>query len=128
MEGLHLIADWHECQCDKKSLINLTEIQAICLKTCLAHGLTPVTHAFHSFGSESGVTGAVVLAESHLALHTWPEKNAVTLDIYVCNYRADNSQNARNTYDSLRRHFQPGKIVCQEIHRGTPFIEQEKPA
>jgi spermidine synthase len=41
-----------------------------------------------------GVTGTVLLAESHLAIHTWPETGSVTIDVYVCNFSADNSGKA----------------------------------
>ncbi len=49
----------------------------------------------HQFGEGGGVTGVVVLAESHLAIHTWPEKMSVTVDVYVCNYGSDNREKAR---------------------------------
>jgi len=50
-----------------------------------AAGLTPVDGVFHRFPLPGGVTGVVLLAESHVAVHTWPERGAVTLDVYVCN-------------------------------------------
>ena len=128
MYGLHLIADWHDCQCDKHRLTELPDIQSLCLQACLTQGLTPVTQAFHSFGTGEGVTGAVVLAESHLALHTWPEKSAVTLDIYVCNFRADNSQRAREVYSCLLAYFQPTSIECHELNRGLPINSPQAPA
>ena len=43
----------------------------------------------------------MVLAESHLAIHTWPERQGLTLDVYVCNYSADNSAKARRLFDQL---------------------------
>jgi hypothetical protein len=53
-------------------------------------GLTPVGELFHRFEPGGGVTGVVLLAESHLAVHTWPELGAVTMDVYVCNFSGDN--------------------------------------
>ena len=61
-------------------------------------GLTLVDENYFTFpshqGEPGGVTGAVLLAESHLAIHTWPERAGVTLDVYVCNFSTDNSGKA----------------------------------
>jgi S-adenosylmethionine decarboxylase len=56
-------------------------------------GLRSVNELFHRFepAARGAVTGVVLLAESHLAVHTWPELGAVTLDVYVCNFGGDNS-------------------------------------
>ena len=55
-------------------------------------GLTEVGKFFHQFDGEGGVTGMIVLAESHMSLHTWPEKKYVTLDVYVCSFTQDNRE------------------------------------
>jgi spermidine synthase len=47
------------------------------------------------------VTGTVLLAESHLAIHTWPETGSVTIDVYVCNFSADNSGKARRLMEGV---------------------------
>lgn len=69
-------------------------------------GLNAVGDAFHQF-EPYGVTGTALLAESHLAIHTWPEIGFVTLDVYVCNYQTDNSDKAVALYSALKEHFQP---------------------
>ena len=66
----------------------------------------------------AGATGAVVLAESHLAVHTWPELRAVTLDLYVCNFSRDNSAAARAAFAQLIARFCPHRCVQREIVRG----------
>ena len=84
-------------------------------------GLTPVGQLFHQFGSAdepAGATGAVVLAESHLAVHTWPELDAVTLDLYVCNFSRDNSRAAREACARLIAAFAPERVEQREIQRG----------
>ena len=87
--------------------------------------LTPVGEVFYSFkptaphpGGQSGVTGVVLLAESHVAIHTWPELNAVTLDVYVCNFDQDNSKKAQQLMQQMILAFQPGEIHQQQIVRG----------
>ena len=51
--------------------------------------------------------GTVLLAESHLAIHTWPEKEFVTTDVYVCNHLHDNGDKALNLYSAMRAYFKP---------------------
>ena len=60
----------------------------------------------------------VLLAESHIAVHTWPELKAVTLDVYVCNYTCDNSEKAENVVSELLAHFNPDKVEINNITRG----------
>ena len=60
----------------------------------------------------------VLLAESHLAVHTWPELGAVTLDVYVCNFGADNSARARALLAALEQAFAPAQAERHEIARG----------
>src|SRR3982751_1716170 len=69
-----------------------------------------------------GFTGRFVLAESHLAIHTWPERQGLTLDVYVCNYSADNSAKARGLFDTIVGYFQPGEVARQEIERGEHML------
>jgi S-adenosylmethionine/arginine decarboxylase-like enzyme len=64
------------------------------------------------------VTGVVLLAESHLALHTWPELAAVTLDVYVCNHAADNSARAEALLQALETAFAPGRCERRRVLRG----------
>ena len=68
-----------------------------------------------------GITGVVLLAESHLAVHTWPERGAVTLDTYVCNLGTDNSGRARQLMQALLDAFAPAHVDLQQLHRGRDF-------
>ncbi|MBI4741231.1 MAG: adenosylmethionine decarboxylase [Betaproteobacteria bacterium] len=121
MHGLHLIAELHQCRCAARLLTDAEALRKLCLKVCDRPGLTPVGAVFHQFGSiasPAGATGAVVLAESHLAVHTWPELRAVTLDLYVCNFSQDNSAAARAACEQLIAAFAPGQVVRRELVRG----------
>lgn len=122
MQGLHLIADLHDCQCPPGHLLDTTTLEGFCVAACRRHRLTVVGRLFHAFrdtaGGAAGVTGTVVLAESHLAIHTWPEVGGVTLDVYVCNYSGDNSAQARQLFREIIAYFQPGGLETQEVARG----------
>lgn len=92
------------------------------MSACRRHKVVVVGQFFHQFtsaaGHPAGVTGAVILAESHLAIHTWPEICCVTIDVYVCNFSADNSQAARNLTDEVIAAFLSQKYEKKEILRG----------
>ncbi len=122
MNGLHLIADLHACKAPPALMLTADALEALCVEACRRHGLRVVGRVFHQFshpdGSPAGVTGTVVLAESHLAIHTWPEMAGVTLDVYVCNYSADNSAAARQLLDEMIAVFSPGRHERQEVRRG----------
>lgn len=121
MNGLHLIAELHDCRCQPRLLHSVDALRELCLAVCSVPGLRPVGQIFHQFGSAlepAGATGAVILAESHLAVHTWPELEAVTLDLYVCNFSQDNSSAARTAYERLIAAFAPSRVERRELERG----------
>jgi len=62
----------------------------------------------------------VLLAESHLAVHTWPEEGAVTLDVFVCNRRSDNRERAGRLLAALERCFDAARCEHHAIERGAP--------
>ena len=84
-------------------------------------GLTILGDLFHEFDG-GGVTGTVVLAESHLAIHTWPELQSVTLDVYVCNYTQDNGAKARQVVTDLMDLYRPEEHVQHDVPRDKRFM------
>ena len=123
MQGLHLTADITGCNAPHSLMTNADELRKTCLGLVRRSRLTAVSDVFFAFpataeGESGGVTGTVLLAESHLAIHTWPELSAVTLDVYVCNYSADNSGKAQALIDALISLFKPAQIVRKQLDRG----------
>jgi S-adenosylmethionine decarboxylase len=124
MNGLHLTADLHGCLLAQPAMTDLAALRTLCLGAVIAAGLTPVGELFHRFPQISeepqGITGVVLLAESHVAVHTWPERDAVTLDVYVCNFEADNSARAEVLLDALLQGFAPARVDRHALQRGQP--------
>ena len=118
MQGLHLTADLSECPVDRPVFTDPESLRSLCVNAVRACGLQPVGELFHRFDAAGGVTGVVLLAESHLAVHTWPELGAVTLDVYVCNYNGDNSARAQALLDRLEAAFAPGRVERHRLQRG----------
>ncbi|MBE0591648.1 MAG: adenosylmethionine decarboxylase, partial [Gemmatimonadales bacterium] len=122
MQGLHLTADLYGCGCDTSLLIDADRLAGLCRRAVDDAGLTIVDEKYFTFpdyeGEPGGVTGAVLLAESHLALHTWPERGGVTLDVYVCNFSTDNSGKAEGLLDALIVAFAPREQQTNRILRG----------
>jgi len=123
MQGLHLTADCHDCRCAPRWLLDAPVLGAACAEAVAAAGLRVVGQLAHAFPATAqgpgGVTATLLLAESHLCVHTWPEQRAVTLDVYVCNFGADHSARARTLMDTLLALFQPGRIERHALERGT---------
>lgn len=115
--GIHLFAEWYECDFSLPALQYAHSLRDACLAATRESGLQCVGDIFHQFHPQ-GVTGTVLLAESHLAIHTWPESGFVTLDVYVCNYLADNTQKALRLYSLLKDHFKPVRENLAQVIRG----------
>jgi S-adenosylmethionine decarboxylase proenzyme len=120
MNGMHILAEFHACQGDRRLLQDATLLAALCRRACATAGLEVVAAAFHQFPG-AGATGALVLAESHLAIHTWPELDSATFDLYVCNYSRDNRAAAESAYSALCAELKPGHIVRRDVTRGNPI-------
>jgi S-adenosylmethionine decarboxylase len=124
MQGLHLTADLSGCAPAAAAMTQAEALRSLCLAAARNAGLTPVGELFHRFapqqpGEPAGLTGVVLLAESHLAVHTWPERCAVTLDVYVCNAGAnDHSSRAEQALAALIAGFAPGHVQRQQLQRG----------
>ncbi len=126
MRGLHLTADLRGCAADMPLMTLPSALRSACLSAVATAGLTPVGELFHRFdpaphaspSGAGGVTGVVLLAESHLAVHTWPEIGAATLDVYVCNLDADNSVRAETVMALLVEAFAPTAIERHAVERG----------
>jgi S-adenosylmethionine decarboxylase proenzyme len=120
MQGLHLTADLFDCRDPADLMRDAGALAALCERLATEAGLTVVGRQFHAFApqGDAGVTGVLLLAESHLAVHTWPELRAVTLDVFVCNFGGDNSHKARHLVDVLVQRFEPQRVQRQQLARG----------
>ena len=129
MHGLHLTADLRGCTRSLAAMTDPAALRRLCLAAVHAAGLKPVGELFHRFtpapatssqtaAAQSGVTGVVLLAESHLAVHTWPELGAATIDVYVCNFQGDNSALADLALDHLLAAFAARDVTHQRLERG----------
>lgn len=77
----HLVVELNKC--NKKKLDNEEYLQKIMTEAVELAKFNPVGALFHKFEPQ-GVTGIVVLSESHLSIHTWPEKKYAALDLFTC--------------------------------------------
>ena len=131
MHGLHLTADLHDCRCATQWLVDAQALGTACAKAAEAVGLQVVAKLAHAFPATStgpgGVTATVLLAESHLCVHTWPEQRGATLDVYVCNFGADHSAKARALVAGLEALFAPGRVERHALQRGSIALETVGP-
>jgi S-adenosylmethionine decarboxylase len=126
MHGLHLTADLHGCAAERAVMRAPEALRGLCLEAVRAAGLHAVAEVFHRFApapgaaadAPVGITGVVLLAESHLAVHTWPELGAATLDVYVCNLGTDNSALAEALLATLIEAFAPARVERHALRRG----------
>ncbi len=122
MNGLHLTGDLFDCSCSAALLTDLETLSRTCRDATNESKLTIVDQAWHRFpewnGEPGGITGTILLAESHLAIHTWPERSGVTLDVYVCNFTDDNTGKAEQLFEALMLAFRPKSHVVNRITRG----------
>ncbi|MBV1915098.1 MAG: adenosylmethionine decarboxylase [Pseudomonadales bacterium] len=80
MMGQHLLI---ECR-GEHALLNSDQLEELMTRAARAGGATIIASHFHNFGGHGGVTGVLMLAESHITVHTWPEVSYAAFDIFMC--------------------------------------------
>ena len=107
--GTHLLLDlWNASNLADPDLIDRALREG-----AEAAGATILHSHFHHFGPGEGVSGVLVLAESHISIHTWPERDFAAIDIFMCG--------ACNPYEALpvlKTAFKPGSVLLAEQRRG----------
>jgi S-adenosylmethionine decarboxylase len=107
--GSHLIIDlWDAEYLDDMGVIELALRRAV-----KAAGATLLHLHLHEFAPSGGVSGVAVLAESHISIHTWPERGYAAIDAFMCG-----SAEPRRVVPILRYAFKAGRIAVSEQLRG----------
>ncbi|MBI5508054.1 MAG: adenosylmethionine decarboxylase [Deltaproteobacteria bacterium] len=109
--GRHLIAELYGCDPGRSD--DLAWVRRTMLTATRKIGATIVGEVFHHFAPQ-GVTGSVVIAESHLSVHTWPESGYVSIDIFTCG-----ALDPQPGFVYLAARFEAARYRIQEIARGT---------
>ena len=110
--GRHLILDLYGAY--ETTLQNEELLSEVLLDACKAAGATVLHSHFHHFGGDYGVTGVIVLSESHCSIHTWPEYGYASIDIYMCG-AADPRAAARH----IKNDIYHTKALEYMMYRGT---------
>jgi S-adenosylmethionine decarboxylase len=107
--GTHLLVDlWGATNLCDPELIDRT------LRTAAeAAGATILHSHFHHFSPNGGVSGVVVLAESHISIHTWPERDFAAIDLFMCG-----ACDPHLSIPVLKEVFKPATVTIDEQRRG----------
>jgi S-adenosylmethionine decarboxylase len=107
--GIHLIADfWFG-----KKIEDPKKLEKILIEAAKRTGNTPLEFSYHKFNPQ-GLTGVLLLAESHIAFHSWPEFNYLGIDIFSCGQKAK----PERALKYLKRVLRPKKVEVSIIKRG----------
>ncbi len=114
--GQHVLAEFFEC--DPNILNNVSLVEKLMIEAALECGATIVQKCFHMF-NPYGVSGVVIIAESHLAIHTWPELGYAAVDLFTCGDKCD----PKISYAYLKKMFNSKNASFTELKRG--IIDEE---
>ncbi|MEH6503821.1 MAG: adenosylmethionine decarboxylase [Cycloclasticus sp.] len=107
--GTHLLLDLY----DASHLDNIAYIEQSMRDMVTACGATLLHIHLHHFTPSGGVSGVAVLAESHISVHTWPERDYAAFDVFMCG-----DAQPENAVPVLKRAFFPHRIEVSEQLRG----------
>lgn len=114
--GVHYILEFYDCRASGL-LSNVDEIDHVMVEAAHRGNASVVSHHFQQF-DPYGVSGAVILEESHITVHTWPEHNYAAIDVFFCDFSVD--------YPALKAYLEtmllPGRIEEQVLNRGTAAL------
>jgi S-adenosylmethionine decarboxylase len=109
-DGTHLLADLFDCA----GLDDIDRIDRALRLAVEASGATLLDMKLHSFGVDAGVTGVALLAESHISIHTWPERGYAAVDIFLCGRKHDLGA----ALAALAGHLSAQRIAEHRVPRG----------
>ncbi|MEL6814277.1 MAG: polyamine aminopropyltransferase [Cyanobacteria bacterium J06598_3] len=109
--GRHILVEFHGCSAE--ILNDVPHIERDMIDAATQSGATIISSVFHHF-SPFGVSGVIVIQESHLAIHTWPEYRYAAVDLFTCG----DTVNPWVSYESLKKSFQAEHGSAIEINRG----------
>ncbi|MEX0593278.1 MAG: adenosylmethionine decarboxylase [Balneolaceae bacterium] len=109
--GRQILVEFYDC--DQGRLNDVSFIEQTLLHATRESGATIISHNFHKF-SPYGVSGVVVIAESHVAIHTWPEYRYSAVDIFTCGETID----PWSIQEILKAEFLSGNVSSMEMKRG----------
>jgi S-adenosylmethionine decarboxylase len=109
--GLHIIANFQSGVTER--LMSHKTFKSFVELLMEEFNLTSVGEVYHDFPN-GGFTGVVCLTESHLSIHTWPEQNYLTFDVFLSNYLRDNRVTTQAIYQAIQEFFQ-AKILFEQI-------------
>ncbi len=110
--GKHLVVELYGC--DRTLLDDPIRLEKILVDAINRSGATIIQPTFHQF-SPYGVTGVVVIAESHVAVHTWPEFGYCALDIFTCGTQVDPDL----IFEACRFELDAQEVSVVQLQRGT---------
>ena len=116
--GIHIVAEFYEVNSAALALPQ-GQIEEGMKSICQKAGVTHLATQVHTF-SNGGYTSLTLLAESHIAIHTYPECNGVFLDIFTCG-----KANPQKVLDLLVDCFKPGRKQVQILKRGNQLKKGE---
>ncbi len=109
--GQHVLAEFFEC--DPNILNSIDKVEKYMIDAALECGATIVQKCFHMF-NPYGVSGVVIISESHLAIHTWPELGYAAVDLFTCGDKCD----PKISYEFLKKKFHCQNATFTELKRG----------
>jgi S-adenosylmethionine decarboxylase len=109
--GSHILADLYGVS--RRLLQSGVELEALLRRAAELAGATVLGSHFHSFGTAQGITGVVLLAESHISIHTWPESDFAAVDIFMCG-----TANPQRALDALLEALAPTSQQVEIAARG----------
>jgi S-adenosylmethionine decarboxylase len=110
--GTHTLIELHRC--DAGLLNDEVRLRSVMLEAVRRSKAHIIKDVFHSF-SPHGVTGVVVIAESHVAIHTWPEYSYAAVDVFSCSEK----MSVETVVEYLRDHLRCQEIKMTKFKRGT---------
>lgn len=111
-QGMHLIADLHGVR--SSALSEMATLEALLRDAAAAAGAQVLSGHFHRFGTEAGITGVLLLAESHISIHTWPEHAYAAVDIFMCGQATP-----EQALDLIEQRLGTTRVVRQDVMRGS---------
>lgn len=114
MLGRHCIVECYDCS--DEWLVDEAALESVLISAAYESGATVLHTHFHKFGGGNGVTGVIVLSESHISIHTWPEHKYMAVDVFMCG-----ECDPKIAADHIINNINIGSFSIDTLNRGNIF-------
>ncbi|WP_430388913.1 S-adenosylmethionine decarboxylase [Dyella sp. 20L07] len=117
MNSMHFLGEWFDCRASLAALRDPAAIRALCVEHVMRHRVA-IAYDFFTISAREGVIGAVMADDLHIVVRTFPDRDAMNIDLYADQHRGSDAATVFQVLSGLCDDFKPARTVLHRVQHG----------